>query len=401
MSFNKHFNSVFVKENSDKLPLFPSRLQGNISLNDIKISEELVYTRLEKLDLNKTGGVDGINPFILKTCASTLATPLAIIFRKSPDSDKIPSIWKKANISPIFKKGSRLVPANYRPVSLTSVCCKVLESMIRDSVMSFLSENMLISKNQHGFVKHKSCVTNLLESLDIATKALQLKQPLDVVYLDFAKAFDKVPHNRLMLKLEAYGIRGNLSCWIHDFLSERLQRVVLGTSQSCWSSVLSGVPQGSVLGPTLFIIYINDIMENLDNICKIYADDSKIFGKPGESMQSDLEKIGIWSKKWLMQLNVDKCKVMHIGKNNPYFDYFLHDQVSLQSHKLTTTNLERDLGIYISSDLKNKSQVDHAVAKASSVYAMLRNTFISRDPLLWKKLFTTYVRPHLEFAIQA
>ena len=267
--------------------------------------------------------------------------------------------------------------------------------------MSHLYENHLISKNQHGFVKQKSCLTNLLETLDIVTASLHSKQPLDIIYLDFAKAFDKVPHNRLLLKLDSYGIKGKIAHWIRDFLAERSQRVVLGSSQSDWSPVTSGVPQGSVLGPTLFIIYINDIVDNLNNFCNIYADDSKIIGKPGMNIQADLEKIEDWSKKWLMQLNTEKCKVMHIGKNNPNFNYFLQNHLTLQKQSISTTTDERDLGIYISKNLKFKHQVDHAAGKASSVVAMLRNTFVSRDPFLWKKLYTTYVRPHLEFAIQA
>ena len=188
--------------------------------------------------------------------------------------------------------------------------------------------------------------------MDITTSHLAERKQLDVIYLDFAKAFDKVSHRLLAHKLSAYGIKGKLLRWVVAFLSDRKQRVILGSSTSKWAPVTSGVPQGSVLGPTLFIIYINDLVDNLKSICKIYADDTKLFGY-GDSLQTDLDKISNWARVWLMQLNASKCKVMHIGKTINPKRYTLVDQESGRLDYLEAVNCERDLGVLISFDLKS------------------------------------------------
>ena len=194
------------------------------------------------------------------------------------EEGRVPEDWKIENVTLIFKKGSKGDPGNYRPVSLTSVCCKMMESIIRDAITEHLDMNKLINASQHGFSKGRSCATNLLEFLDKVTKVVDEGKPLDVIFLDFAKAFDKVPIKRLLKNRYAHEIRGKLLKWIADWLTNRTQRVALNGQFSSWINVLSGVPQGSVLGQLLFIIYINDInkaAESLDIIRK-FSDDTKV-----------------------------------------------------------------------------------------------------------------------------
>ena len=341
---------------------------------------------------------------ILKQCASALALPLFYIFNYSLETGSLPDVWKLANISPIFKKGSKLIPKNYRPVSLTSIPCKILESIIKDQISQHLETNKLISPCQHGFVKRKSCTTNLLETVDKITAAISKKIPIDIIYLDFAKAFDTVPHRRLILKLESYGIQGKLLNWIKSFLCNRSQRVVQGSVISDWKKVYSGVPQGSVLGPLLFLLYINDLPDMIQNDFKLFADDAKLISVIDEPdkvklLQDDLDKVVEWSKLWLIKLNISKCKVMHFGTNNELTDYFLNDLNTNTVNKLTESDFERDLGVFISSNLKWNKQVVAASNKANQILGRMKKAFDFININTAKILYTSFIRPHMEFAI--
>ena len=234
---------------------------------------------------------------------------------------------------PIFKKGKKTAAENYRPVSLTCVCCKLLESIIKDDIMDHLSRNQLIRKSQHGFMKGKSCATNLLEFLDKITEAADKGTPTDVVYLDFAKAFDKVPTERLLRKVQAHGIGGKIGGWIRAWLTDRKQRVSANGKLSGWRGVLSGVPQGSVLGPVPFLLFINDLdLEATEKqIIKKFADDTKIAQtietpEDAAELQETLNRLSAWELKWGMEFNVAKCHVMHIGRNNPRNVYRVLDE---------------------------------------------------------------------------
>jgi hypothetical protein len=404
---NDQFSSVFVVDDPSKpLPLFNRRPLITEPLNNALFTQTEIITKLKRLNEFKSPGPDKIHPAVLKNCADSISLPLLLIFNISMSSGEVPNEWLEAYVSPIFKKGSRLTPANYRPVSLTSIPCKIMESLVRDRLMGHLRANRLINSQQHGFVPGKACVTNLLETFDYLTKNLGIRKAVDLVFLDFAKAFDKVSHHRLLYKLEAYGIVGNVLSWIKAFLSNRIQRVVLGEHMSNWARVTSGVPQGSVLGPTLFIIFVNDLPEILKNKCKLYADDCKIMATVDTqdeiaSLQSDIDAVVKWSDEWLMQLNAEKCKIMHLGKKNISSTYTMLDSSAGRLHTLAPTTCEKDLGIFITSDLKTAKQASYAASKANSVLGQLKKTFVSRDLIIWKKLYTSYIRPHLEFGVAA
>ena len=247
---NDQFKSVFVNEDTtNNLPIFPLRTDSTLEFDFENLSFFEIEKLLKCLDPNKSMGSDNVHPYVLKYCSKSLAVPLSLIFAKSIRESRVPSAWKDANVSPLFKSGSKLETINYRPISLTSIVSRIFEKILRNQVMNFLENNNLLNSSQHGFVRSKSCLTNLLETVDIITAGLNEGKNVDVVYMDYAKAFDKVPHKRLIYKVSKYGISPMICQWIADFLNGRRQRIILGDNISGWVPVKSGVPQESVLGP--------------------------------------------------------------------------------------------------------------------------------------------------------
>ena len=322
---NQFFSSVYTREEKHNLPdrEEASRSSGT-TIIDICITPQAVENKLKDLNVCKAQGPDGIPARVLKELSHELAIPLSIVFNKSIEEGSIPEDWKKAHVIPIFKKGTRTDPGNYRPVSLTCIICKVLESIVRDVIVDHMNKNELFSKCQHGFRSHRSCITQLLEVIEDLTQALEDHETVDIIYLDFKKAFDSVPHERLLIKLLSYGIAGPVLRWIRDFLTHRKQKVRVNKVFSKESDVLSGIPQGSILGPILFTMFINDLPDCVDSTCKIFADDTKLYNNPSKSsvLQNDLDNLQHWSEKWNLYFNAKKCKVLHIGKNNPEKDCY-------------------------------------------------------------------------------
>ena len=397
---NTFFSSVFTRGDGT-VPLL-EKLPVEADLNDVCVSKEKIAEKIEKLKPGKSPGPDNVTVKILQTFKTSLVLPLEILFRKSLNSGNVPSEWKEANVVPIFKKGSKKEPGNYRPVSLTSIVCKIMESLLRDGIVDHLKKNSLINNSQHGFMSSKSCQTNLLEFLEIVTQIWDSSTPLDLVYLDFAKAFDKVPHSKLIAKLAAHGISGQVLNWIQDWLTGRRQRVKVNGEMSDWEWVLSGVPQGSVLGPICFIIFINDIDETAKfiTLIKKFADDTKIGQKiqtleDRDKLQECLNYLVNWGSTWGMEFNVKKCKVLHLGNSNPKFTY------QMNGLDLVEVEEETDVGVRITNDLKSSKQCRIAAGKARGVLAQLTRSFHYRDKYVFVRLYKQYVRPHLEYAISA
>ena len=277
---------------------------------------------------------------------------------------------------------------------------KVLESILRDALVKHATDNAIIKIQQHGFMKKKSTLTNLLEYLEVLTKAKDQKNPVDINYYDRKKAFDTVPHRRLLVKLRDLGIQGNILSWITGFLTNRRQRVSIRGSVSEWLPVGSGVPQGSVLGPILFLFYINDLVDGLECPILLFADDAKIFKviKSQEDIDAlvrDMKKIQEWSDKWLLIFNEDKCGTMHIGSRNVRTDYLLNHKV------LKKTEAEKDLGVLVSQDLKPSKHVSAVAAKANSVVGLIKIFFEFLDAETVVTLYCTLVRPIMEYAVQS
>ena len=311
-ALNEFFASVFTDEDLGNLPC-AQRYEGE-KLDNFTIPPETLLKKLHDLKPGKSPGNDGWHPVFLKNIADLIATPLARLFQKSLDQGYVSSEWRVACITAIHKKDAKDECGNYRPVSITSIICKLMESIVRDQIVQHMAIHNLFSKKQHGFVPNRNCMTNLLICMEMWTQFDEEGLPVDIIYTDFAKAFDRVPHERLLIKMRALGITGKTLGWIKAFLRGRKQCVRVENECSSWKSVMSGIPQGSVLGPILFVIFINDMPEVVTNMCQLFADDAKIFSGISSkddvaSLQSDLDNLSEWSDKWQLAFNVKKMYV--------------------------------------------------------------------------------------------
>ena len=396
---NEYFSSVFTRENTTNVPNIEvgSRSDGTF-LPDIIVTTEAVKKKLSLLNTCKAQGPDGVPPKVLKELSEELALPLTILFNKSLEEGTVPSEWKRAEVVAIFKKGTRSDPGNYRPVSLTCVLCKMLESFIRDSIINHMDELHLFSDCQHGFRRRRSCVTQLLEVMEHLTNFFDEGEAVDIIYFDFRKAFDSVPHQRLIAKLKSYGITGNIVNWISDFLTGRTQRVRVDNEFSNSAHVLSGIPQGSILGPILFTVFINDISDNIQSLCHIFADDTKIFNTVNNQnvLQADINRLVEWTEVWDLHFNNDKCKVMHLGRNNVNNRYFMTDGNGINKD-ISTCTQEKDLGVIFDQHLSFETHIQTAINKANKVLGIIKRTFTHMDSDTFLRLYKTMVRPHLEY----
>ena len=398
-ALNDYFCSVFSQDTIRNTPdlnlMMPPR-----KLENIIFSARDIEKKIASMKSSPATGPDGISTILLKQFAHILSKPLSAIYNTSMESGQIPRDWKDANVTPIFKKGAKGETSNYRPISLTSIPCKIMESLIKDEVMDHLLMNQLIKNSQHGFMRKKSCLTNLLEFFETVSLNLDNANSIDVIYLDFSKAFDKVPRRELIQKMEAHGISNNVLLWINNWLCDRRQRVILNGATSPWRPVTSGVPQGSVLGPLAFIIFINDIDLETSQITDMnkFADDTKLGHivnneNDAAALQECLNKLCQWAQDWGMKFNETKCKVVHYGRKNLKLDYYMNNV------KLEKSDCERDLGVMMHSSMKPTKQCEESARKAKAVLGMISRAFHYRDRKVFLKLYKQYVRCHLEYSV--
>ena len=362
------------------------------------IGTEGICKLLKALQPNKAAGPDKISPTILRELRDQISCILQIIFTKSLETGKQPSCWLDANISTIYKKGDRSLPNNYRPISLTCVLCKVMEHIITSQLVKHFNNHNILYELQHGFREKRSCETQLIMLIHELLQNMQKGKQTDLILLDFSKALDKVSHEKLIHKLHNYGVKGNTLSWIKSFLNNRTQTVVIDGKQSRTAPVTSGVPQGSVLGPILFLAYINDLPDNITSQVRIFADDTVVYAAISRmddslALQRDLDTLQTWENKRDMEFNPSKCQVLQITRARKPIPtkYFLHNQ------ELEITNCARYLGVDLSNNLCFNNHVDRICNSANKTLGFLRQNLHVNDQKLKTIAYQATVRPVLEY----
>ena len=345
-------------------------LDGNPfpSMKNIQVTNEGITKLLQKLNPGKASGPDLLPARILKELAVELSPYLSAIFQRSFDTGTVPKDWRTANVTAIFKKGEKFKASNYRPVSLTSLCCKIQEHVITSNVLKHLENHDILTDCQHGFRARRSCETQLLTLAQELLAGLDKKHQHDLIILDFSKAFDRVPHQRLMRKLYHYGIRGSTYNWIEAFLTDRTQQVLVEGATSDSIPVISGVPQGTVLGPLLFLLFINDLPDCVQSRTRLFADDCILYRQIKTQqdcaiLQEDLTKLAAWEQKWGMAFHPNKCSTIRISRSrNP-----ITTDYTLKGHTLTTEDYTKYLGVELQSTFSWNRHIDQTVKKANSM----------------------------------
>ena len=394
---NEQFKKAFTTETALPPNLLPEVSPFN-TMPEIDITAEGIEKMLERLKSGKAPGPDEIPALVLKKLSKVVAPALCAIFTVSYQTGEIPEDWRLANVVPVYKKGDKTDPENYRPISLTCIACKMMEHIIASNIMSHASDNNILHPLQHGFRAKKSCELQLIGFVSDLINNMEENKQTDIIVTDFSRAFDKVGHRRLLHKLEHYGVRGHNIRWIANFLMNRRQRVVLDGTTSSDVEVESGVPQGSVLGPCLFLFYINDLPEQMSTSVRLFADDTIMYmtiqsEEDAKLLQEDLDKLSSWSSKWLMELNARKCHSISVTRKRTRY----HHQYTLNGTVLDSVPSAKYLGITITTDLKWNQHISNICQKANNTLAFLRRNLRIHSTQLKTTAYQTLVRPLVEY----
>ena len=393
----KQFSSASTinKPSSETMP--PVKLNISKSLTHITVDPKGVEKLLTDIKPHKANGPDEIPNLVLKTCATALAPGISLLFQKSLDSGVLPKDWTDANITPVFKKGDRHAAENYRPVSLTSVLAKTLEHIVCHALHKHFDEHDILTNLNHGFRKGHSCTTQLTITVDHIAQYIQKGFQIVIGVLDFTKAFDTVPHDRLPHKLHCYGVRGELHTWIQSFLCKRKMRVLVNGEASAEATVDSGVPQGTVLGPLLFLVHINDLPDRVSSSVRLFADDCLLYRpvsspEDAAALQKDLNALECWSADWGMQFNAKKCYILTV--NNKGFNYFYQ----LNNHILQNVTNNPYLGLLLSDSLTWSNHINTICKKASSTLGLLRRNLGQCTTSCRRTAYIALVKSMMEYS---
>lgn len=396
--FNSYFASISnVAEKDLEVPFTNRRTQYNLS--EIITTDEEIYNIMKNLKTNKSTGPDEVNNRILKECASILKTPLRMAFNKFLSNGHFPDIWKVANLTPIPKGGVSNETKDYRPISVTSNIGKILERVVYDHMIEFLLSNNLIFKYQAGFLANNSTETQLIELYHQICSEIDKRHGIQFVFCDYSKAFDKVWHKGLLKKIKSHGIDGNLLHWFESYLVNRKQCVVIESKKSITLETKAGVPQGSVLGPLLFLLYINDIQDVIQTNLRQFADDAsafkgyQIFEEILESLVPDLKSMLHWSAKWLMNFNPTKTEGLNIC---------LIDQVRqpliLDGNEIVDVVSHKHLGVIFNNKGTWSDHINYISAKALKKIGILRSLKYTFDRQTLETMYFSFVRSGIEYA---
>lgn len=401
-AFNIFFtNQSNIDDSSATLPNTSNNNASNHLYTEIILSDDEVKNVLLSLDTSKATGPDLINPRLLKEAASIFSFPLRKLFNKSLQNSHFPTEWKQTNVTPVHKKGKRNYINNYGPISLLCITGKVMERCVHNHIYSYFVETKFLCNNQSGFISGDSTVNQLLDISNDIGRALDSGREVRAVFCDISKAFDRVWHKGLLYKLQQAGIGGKLYLWFENYLQSRKQRVVINSSASGWRDVKAGVPQGSILGPLLFLVYINDIVFDIRSTIKLFADDTTlhiIVDNPviaSKTLNSDLDKIHKWSNQWLVTFNPQKTESITISTKR---NRTLHPDLYLNGQKISEVSHHKHLGLHFSDNGQWSYHVNIVVAKASSRLHIPRRLKFLLDRKSLEKLYISFVRPVIEYA---
>ena len=403
--FNKFFaDKCTPLKNNSVLPKSQIFLTQS-RLSTLDFNEEELIKIIRNLNVLQARGHDDISIRMIKMCDKSILKPLILLFENSTKSSYYPDIWKKSKIVPVHKKNDQQLVTNYRPISLLPIFGKIFEKIIFNRIYNFLSEKNLLNHNQSGFRPSDSCVNQLLSITHEIFQAFDCNPTLEVrsVFLDISNAFDKVWHEGLLYKLKSMGISGELHKLLENYLSGRLQRVVLNGQTSSWRPVMAGVPQGPILGPRLFLIYINDLPNGLKSNAKLFADDTSLFTIVKEKNEStnvpnnDLSLISKWAYDWKMLFNPDPKKPAQEVIFSRKKQSQSHPTISLNNIHVERASYQRHLGIILDEKLNFKQHVDNVILKVDKGISVIKKL---RHSLPIKSLITIYeafLRPLIDY----
>ena len=402
----EYFNEYFLSHNridasnSDLPEFIHDGKDFQDGLEIIQVTEQEVLDQIKALKTGKATGPDNISPRILKEAGIAIVPSLTRLINLCLSTSVVPDMWKKANVIPIHKHGDKHVFANYRPISLLSVVSKILEKVVFKHVYNYFHTTDLLSSHQSGFRPGDSTVNQLAYLYNTFCQAIDAKKDIKIVFCDVSKAFDKVWHKGLLYKLHRTGIRGRLLSWFNNYLTQRMQRVVIKGQHSSWGCIEAGVPQGSVLGPLLFLVYINDLVDEVDCAIKLFADDTTLYVTVDDqdactlSLNTNLDRINKWADTWLVNFNPQKteCMTLSLKRNVASIP------VCYNSTPLTDVNQHKHLGVTFNNKLTWNDHIRALLSRVSKLKDVMYYLKNRLDRSTLEIIYKSFVRPKLEYA---